>query len=349
MMKGRTGAAVQVVVGLVIVMCIYALSLWIIQRDQLVSDVNTLREPRMHVKVLDGYSTGHSLANRSWSTINQDSANFVSLKRSFNRRGGAQFSYSFWMQISNTTDENIGTRTILLRGDNTMYKWARQTSSSSSFPNVDSMTHTYTFSDVLVKCPRIRFGGSYGTFVVELNTLADPDAKVLITSNSAPTFDNKLVPMDQAERDPSLRYNALSLTRGRWAMYTFTFEDHVAINDFEDGIIVRFYLNDTLYHSQALRSSLRQNYGDLYLMPTISAPKGNSYMSTVASIEKNESNVMNGTLGNLSYFNYALSIQDVTSLYRNGPPTYPSRDMMSGASSQPLYLSEYNRLDVYNS
>ena len=351
MIQGRAGIAIQVAVGLVIVLCIYMLALWIIQRDQLVSDVNALREPRLQVKVLDGYSTGHALADRTWSTINQDAANFVSLKRSYNRRGGAQFSYSFWMQISKTTDDNVGERTILLRGDKDVYKWARMTSTDPGFTTVGNATKSETFSDLLVKSPRIRFGGSYGTFVVELNTLADPNAKIFIGSNAAPTFDGTLVPADKAAKDPTLRHNALALTRGKWAMYTFTFEDHVAINDFEDGIMVRFYLNDTLYHTQALRSSMRQNYGDLYLMPTISAPKQQGFMSSQAILAQNEaeqSSVLNGTIGNLSYFNYALSMRDVHSMFRNGPPTHPSKDMMSGASSQPLYLSEYNRLDVYN-
>lgn len=347
---GRTGIAIQVVVGIVIVICIYMLSLWIIQRDQLVSDVNTFREPRLHVKILDGYSTGHSLANRTWSTINQDAANFVSLKRSYNRRGGAQYSYSFWMKISKATDSNVGERTILLRGDKEIYKWARVTNTDRGFPSTTNSATTI-FNDVLVKSPRIRFGGSYGTFVIELNTLADPNAKIFIGNDAAPTFDGTLVKDERASADPSLRHNAMALTRGRWAMYTFTFEDHVAINDFEDGIMVRFYLNDTLYHTQAMRSSMRQNYGDLYLMPTISASVHDEFMTRSqinARKEAEESSVLDGTIGNLSYFNYALSINDVNNLFRNGPPTYPSKDMMSGATSQPVYLSEYNRLDVYN-
>jgi hypothetical protein len=340
-MDPKTMIALQVAAGLVVVLCIYMLSLWIIQRDQLVVDVNALRQPRLQVKVMQGYATGHAMSNRVWSTINQDAVNFMSLKRSFNRRGGAQFSYSFWMQLADTTPENVAGKTILLRGDKTMYAWTRQVATDATFQNIEEAA---TFKDVLVKCPRIRFGPSYDTLVVELNTLADPNVQVNILSDAQPAYDGKF---NTAETDPSMRYNALSLTKGKWALYTFSFEDHITVSDFESGIMVRFYLNDTLYHTARLPSALRQNYGDLHLMPTIanSLPSNSIAAKLTAA---SESTVVNGRVGNLNYFNYALSIADVGELYKSGPPSHPASDMMSGNNSDPLYLSEYNKLDIYN-
>lgn len=349
-MNERTALALQISAGLAVVLCIYMMSLWIIQRDQLVADVNSLRQPKMQVRVMDGYAQGYSMADRSWSTINQDAASFVSMKRSFNRRGGAQFSYSFWMQVSDTSADNVANRTLVLRGDKTQYAWVLETSNNANMTGTSFVQKP--FVDVLVKCPRIMFGPTYGTFAVELNTLTDPSARIDITSEQDPVHDGKLVP---GYADPSMRHNALSLTQGKWTMYTFTFEDHVAISDFESGIMVRFYMNDALYQTSMMPGALRQNFGDLFLLPTISsssaAPPPTAGTSSLREFIANENGptaVFNGSMGNLSYFNYALSLGDVAELFSNGYPKYPNKEMNSGSASDPVYLSEYNRLDIYN-
>ncbi len=342
-MDKSTRITLQIVAGLAVILCIYMLSLWIIQGDQLVTDVNSLRQPKLQVKIMDGYGSGLAVSDRNWSTVNQASANFLSLKRSFNRRGGAQYAYSFWMQLSDTSPANIANRTIVMRGDKNVYAWVAQ---SSPDPLFNTISGTTSFKDVMVKSPRIRFGPTFDSFVVELNTISNPNVQINITPEAEHTFDGERVTKSQAG-DPSMRHNALSLTKGKWAMYTFTFEDQVAISDFENGIMVRFYLNDTLYHTERLPGAMRQNYGDLFLLPTIARATTSTdvYNQVAATIPAGP---FQGNIGNLSYFNYSLSIADVGELFRNGPPRYPARDMISGVGSDPLYLSEYNRLDVYN-
>ena len=347
-MDQRTRIALQIAGGLVVVLCIYLLSLWVIGGDQLVPDVNTMRQPRLQVKIMDGFGMGNAMSDHSWSTINQDAKSFMSLKRSFNRRGGAQFSYSFWMQLTDTTPSNVAGRTILLRGDKNVYAWVEQTAADSTF---NTITTTTGHQDVLVKSPRIRFGPTYDSFVVELNTVNDPDVQIAFSPEVESTYDGELV---TKKGDPSLRHNALSLTKGKWSMYTFTFEDQVAISDFESGIMVRFYINDTLYQTTRLPGTMRQNYGDLFLFPSIptaastaAAASADVFHHAASTLPKTNP-YFNGSLGNLSYFNYALSIKDVGELFNYGPPRYPAKDMSSSVGSDPLYLSEYNRLDVYN-
>ena len=106
------------------------------------------------------------------------------------------------------------------------------------------------------------------------------------------------------------------------------------INDFEDGVIVRFYVNDFLYDIHRVRSALRLNNGDLHLFPSC----------TKSSVLKQ------ARIGNLAHYNYALSNLSVRDIYDAGPPRHLATDL-AGASSlgHPLYLSEQNKLDNANS
>jgi hypothetical protein len=54
------------------------------------------------------------------------------------------------------------------------------------------------------------------------------------------------------------------------------------------------------------------------------------------------------TVGNVTYHNYALSTVDCARIYNDGPPTYAAKNVAGGGMGEPLFLSEYNKLDIYN-
>jgi hypothetical protein len=316
------GTTLQVGAGLVVVVCLYWAALWILQRDQLVGGELEARPQRQSLLVLDGYAESATVSGRVWSTINPGASGYVPIKRSYNRRGGAQFSYAFWLQVNDTTPANVAGRTLLLRGDSRPYSWvqALQKPDATQGSEGDNPKHT-PVTDVLVKCPRIRFGDAFDNLVVEFNTLADPNAQMRIDSQPDPYT------------DATLRHNLLKLIPSKWVLMTFTFEDNVAISEFEDGIVVRFYLNDTLYQTSRTRSALRQNSGSVYVMPP----------------RNPDDPAMRGTrIADVRYANYAMQLDEVRKLYADGPPKTPAENSKSG-SGEPLYLSEYNKLDVYNS
>ena len=321
--------AVQIVVGIVLAILIYLLSLWILRKEQLVSQV-AAASAKQRVLILDGYAESTVVAGTQWSTVNPNAQNYVLLDRSHNRKGGAQFSFSIWVQIRDTS--SIKGQTIFMRGDSSKYKWSKTVGST--------IQKTDNFNDVLIKCPRVRFGSSFDEgLVVEFNTLQDPlGGSIEITPNPEP------IPVDQ-DPDPAfdhtMRQNIYNLIRDRWAMLTFTFEDGVAINEFENGIIFRFYLNDVLYKTQGVQGALRQNVGDIYLLPAVDE---NQLGYTVG---QGPGAIANTTVGNLTYFNYALGLAQVKDLFREGPPKNPATFGV-GPIGEPLYMSMYNKLDVYN-
>lgn len=319
-MNDTVAFALQIVIGIVIVLGVYRMSLWLLREDQLVANARRKRKDNMEIKVVDGWAMSSLAQNRSWNTVNPSGLNYAPIMRSYNRKGGAQFSYSFWLSLEDTSPQNVAGRDIIIRGDNRVYTYARTVTRQDSV--LPSATERITVSDLVVKCPRIRFGDSFDTIIVELNTLHNPDEKIVIAPNAAQSG------------DPTLRHNMLKLSQNKWALYTFTFEDNVAITDFEDGILVRFYMNDVQYHTARIRSTLRQNIGNLYLMPT----------------REGEEPIKNARIGDLIYYNFALGPQQVQEIFARGPPRYMAKDIMRNNSmlGDPLHLSEYNRLDIYN-
>jgi hypothetical protein len=329
-LSSRSKAALQIFAGVVAVVLVYLFSLWLLNKESLVVNPNTIRPPALSTTILDGYADATNLASTSWSTINPNAFNFVSLPRSYNRKGGAQFSYSLWIQLRDTSAPNVAGKTLFMRGDRTRYRWR----TAQFDPSTNSTTALQTYEDVMIKCPRVRFGKSFDELVVEFNTLADPSSSVTITPDveATPIGDGTGYKPSSADYDPSLRRNAVQLMQNRWALLTFVFEDSIAINDFEDGILVRFYLNDLLYKSLSSRSTLKQNAGDFVMTPLIGA---------------DETPIAGATLGNMAYYNYALGMPEVREIYQRGPPTKPAA-LQIGGLGEPLYLSEYNKLDVYN-
>ena len=319
----RTAAiAVQVVVGLLVVFAVYRMSLWIMRKDQLLVDERQNRKPQESTKVVDGFIDTPLITNRSFDTRNPHAKSYVRMPRSFNRKGGAQFSYSFWMFIDDTLPTNVRNRVILTRGDSDSYKYSRTTNQTDAVltlpPEVEVMNRP------LVKCPSIAFGDTYDSFVVTFNTLDNPDESVSITPS-------------RTAKDPTARHNVIKLIKHKWALLTFVFEDNVAINDFEDGIIVRFYINDIMYQVDKRNSTLRQNAGDLVLFPPPAAGGAQ------------DSGLKGARIGDLTYHNFALSGTSVRDIYNGGPPRHFATDLAGhNMLGDPLHLSIYNKLDVYN-
>lgn len=308
--------AVQVAIGVLIVYCIYRMSLWLLKKDELVINEKTSKNPKETYRIVNGYVHTTLATNRSWSTINPNARNYARIRRSYNRKGGAQYSYGFWLFLDDTTPENVGNKDLILRGDSSPYTYQKRMVYDDGLIK-DVVNQDIT--GIVVKAPRIRFGPTHDSFVVELNTLHNPDEKIRINPVAA-------------SEDSTLRHNVLKLMQHKWVMLTFTFEDNVAINDFEDGIVVRFFVNDLLYHTASIKSTLRPNNGDFYLLPSTQ-----------------ESSIKNGRIGDVFYYNYAVSHQMVKERFTKGPPKYPCTDLMGGDDmGDPLYLSEYNKLDIYN-
>jgi hypothetical protein len=170
-------------------------------------------------------------------------------------------------------------------------------------------------SDYLVKSPIVKFGDSANELIVEFNTTKNLNQRVVIDR----------VPSS----DETQRHNVFSLVPGKWMLMTFIFEDNRTYDNPEDGVIFTFYLNDILYHTSRVQGALRLNQGDLNILPN--------------------SAIQDGFMADLTYFNYALNVNDVRALVAAGFTNARYNEMESDPSfNQPLYLTQYNKLEINN-
>lgn len=300
----------QVAAGIAISLVIYWVSLLVMRTDKLVIDQRLTATFPTEVPIFNGYVDAASYSNKVFNTMNDASGSFLALPRSVNRKGGAQFTYSVWLYMGDVSDSNIKNKVLFTRGSMQPYKYVRA--------HPGAAINVRDAADLYVRCPMVRFGKDYREFVVEFNTADDPDTRVVMSS----VRDNT---------DSALRRNMASLTANYWVMATFVFEDNMPINDFESGIVVRFYLNDTLFQVSRVRGTLRQNNGALHVLP----------------LRQGEMPMQGVRLANFSYFNYAMGDEDVRARYMRGPSKSAHSDPAS-RFGVPLYLSAANKAEITN-
>lgn len=171
---------------------------------------------------------------------------------------------------------------------------------------------TMVFNDYVTMSPMISFGKERLDFTVDFNT----------TNNIKETMYAKRIESD----DSVFRQNLLNVLDTNWVMLTFTFEDDIPINEFERGIRICMFVNDLLYTTHMFHGALKLSSGNLYFFPE-SAPDGVK-------------------LSTIRYFNYAIGVDEVKTIYRKAPNTNAASIAKQTYSS--INLSDGNILDYYN-
>ena len=297
------GKIIQVVLGLIIVALVYWLAIWILNSDTLSANNPFDTTIKKQIAIIDGYADSSQVAGNVYNTVVPFATNSLALIPSPNIKGGAQFTYMVWINIG-TNDNSQAGKTIFLRGDAKKYDYI----STDKYTNI-----TNNVTDYVAFCPMLQFGINNMDFRVRFNTANNINQELYV---STVTNDNDMY-----------RRNILSLFAKKWFLVTIVFEDNIPINDFENGLSVKFYINEQLYTSATYPDMLKQNNGDFYLFPEGALNK-----------------VM---VSNMIYFNYALGPKEIANFYMQGPSS-TSVSSVSSSFIMPVMLSDKNRLDIYN-
>lgn len=248
--SSMTAVLVQVLIGLVVSYLLYLLSLHFLRVDVMrITKAFDPNSSKQETRVFDGYLETSNLVGRRHNTVNPSGTGYMPIQPSVNRKGGAQFSYSFWLYVGQP-DATVN-QCIFLRGDPNTY----------SFSVHDARTNlTRSMNTRVAYCPMVAFGTNPMELVVSFNTVDNIDETMVIRR--------------QRHEDDMQRKNMMSMLSKAWFLVTVVFEDNIPINDFENGGSVRVYLNDTLYESKTYLSTLKQNRGDLCFFPDGQAVPG---------------------------------------------------------------------------
>lgn len=306
----------QVNAALAIGMVMQGLISWFtIESDMRTSDHIDSKQSTYIVK---GTINAQSGANTSYTSYDKTSNNYRHLPKSVNRFGGAQFSVSLWLYIKGSvSDDQVRGKTLFMRGDKVkyapMFSADGETAKQAYFANVKDD------KDYAIVCPRIHFP-----------TGKNCSNKLLIDLNT----DRQLIQRFQIgsdEIDLDLRKNLLSAAPNSWTMLTVTVEDAYDLSNFEKGIRVRVFVQDTLYTEQTAPGSLRLNTGPAHVLP------GN---------DKETSGIANAFMSDIVWHNWALSPAEVSRLYSMGFNSERAEDDVTTARQ--LHLNTRMKIDVSN-
>jgi hypothetical protein len=245
--------ALQIVIGLIIIMIVYLVVLNTMDFDSIVTVPDLLAKQRDEITIVKGIAKASELKRR-YNTVFPFRMNYVPFMKmtdSVNGRAGRQFTYQFWMKIQDTNVEAFKDLVVLLKGDNRKYQIGYYDYENPTHPLMKEYT---TDPDYMIKCPLIRFKGSHRNLVVEFNTSYRPNEEVQIN----------LATNAEAER-----INPLSMLALDWSLLTFVFQE----DPNRGGIKFTFYVNDKAVLSPTFNGFLKSNDGDLYLFPNLDTTK----------------------------------------------------------------------------
>lgn len=293
----------EIVAGFLVTVLIYNGFLWSLQTDQILASTNT-----NSTKIISGFIESSAIVQKKFNCSVPSIAGYVNVSPSINMTGGSQFSYSLWVYVGNPLAA-VG-QTIFVKGDAAAYRFNINDNITN---NVVNMNERVAF------CPELSFGKGRMCFDLSFNTLHNVRETLSVENIKS--------------EDSVLRHNLPGMYTSRWVMLTMTFEDSKPIDDFENGLLVRFYLDDVMYVSKQYSTAIKQNQGNLHMFPDGTA-------------------IPNCKIADLTYHNHALSSSFIASLVSEGPSTQNAHvevDVATTTStSTRVQLSDYNRIDMYN-
>ena len=306
-----TSNLIQILAGIVLTYVIYIVSLYTIRADKLATEQLKSVVGKQEVQIIRGVLSASDVAegskDNSWNTTIPFMKNYLPIAPSVNTRGGAQFSYAFWMYVGNPND--AVNRVLFLKGDKKKYRYSRQPYLSGEPQNKQIVR------DHAIFCPMFKFGSEPMEFDIRFNTHHDIQESMKIRRVQ--------------DEDSLKRHNLSGLFPKTWFHVTIVFEDNVPVDDFERGLLVRCYLNNTMYQMERYSTTLKQNRGNFYLFP--------------------ESEAINGLqISRLSYFNYALTEEEIRIRVSDRPDPKVVSSSAAEAVKHSFETGVRNHFDEYN-
>ena len=319
---------IQIVAGLVIVYVYYVISLFVMTTDNLSTNTTLTQAFKRETVILNGIIDATSHKKVVYNTLNPGGAGaYIDIRSSINRMGGTQFTYSFWLYVEDMSamyhrktkfcyDATRGDMyPLFIKGSDQCYEYTRQFQDQKE----EQFTGRWTM------CPLVAIG--------DIKT-----KELLIYFNTLEQIDN-VISIRKANlnwNDDTTRKNLPSIVEGRWVMYTFVFVDYVPLDDFANGIVVKTYVNDTLYQMNKVPGTLKENTGNFTILPD-GAPGSDTTNGKHTNL----------LMSSFSYFNYAMSDVEVLQRFAKGVSEKDNFDVTKKKFDK-LNLSAYNKLDLYN-
>lgn len=257
----------------------------------------------------------------TYNTQDQKSPNYLNISPSINQNGGSEYTYNFWLyrdvdEIARTISTPY--KTLLLKGVNQLVNYNWNTSGNCLANPINNNGIGY----ILVKNPLIRISQNGDSIVVEYNTITNVDA---INSDGIPLKQNNICNSGNPDANMLGIYdlNKNTSLNKTFMMITVVMQEVSASTNILSKNITncKMYLNSTLvldrnvsspYDNTTGSTAMRNNKGSLYVNPIVYKQSTTNNLNDAVS----DKNIL--LMADLKYFNYALDVSDIESLYNKG-------------------------------
>jgi hypothetical protein len=320
------GKAIQVVLAVMITIILFVIGFAIFNMEQ-IKAVQESNKQKLRVDIFKGIKDFALAHNEAYNTNDESSPLYKALSLSVNQQAGAEFTYNFWLYVNdyNTVFGAQGTNTgvevktdggiqatdmiLLLRGDKTLYSYKDICNSS-------------TKQDVMVKCPLIKMADGGNILVVEFNTVSGPDAVHEQARNTCSDISQDRIAMNKHRLAVSDLRSKTNLT-DKWFMVTVIIQDtnpkdplpirnKARCRIFINGVMeLDRYVDGALASNDTHPQVVLQNKGNLYVNQQITGLSG----SATTTKQVTSSDTQKLYMADLAYFNYALSPDEIRSMF----------------------------------
>lgn len=314
---------VQVLIALVIVIVLFVIAFYIYNREYITA-IQTASQLRKRVDIFKGIKDLKYNKNELYDTYDKTHPTYKDLQISVNQKGGAEFTYNFWMYKDNTinltrdalpikTDQGLRTDDIvlLLKGIKKTYNYRGLCGTPKT--------------DVLVKCPLIKLQSDLDVMTVEINTVSSPDSVHEMSRNTCSDASKDWKKMNSH----ILAIEGLSKPNfdKKWFMVTVVMQDVTPVDPlpFRNRVRIMIYVNGVIELDRYVdgrlssvaddASIIRQNMAPLYVAPTLKVDRNGTEVTIELPASIPEKSLY---MADLSYHNYALPIEEIKALHKGG-------------------------------
>lgn len=325
------GTTFQIIIAVALVILLFAVGFAVYNLETMRAIQDAGKQKR-RVDIFTGVKDLPSNGEESYNTRDNAVATYKDLSLSVNQGAGAEFTYNFWLYIDHETlgignakpdkmstiqktdkglvATDLDDIVLLLRGNKTprVYK------------NICGADKT----DIMTKSPLIKLERNADVLTVEFNTVDAPDLTHESSRNTCKDNSTNWLTMNNHKLAVSGLRAKPNLVK-KWFMVTVMIQDTTPV----DPLPLRNKIRTTIYVNGVLElerytdgrlvnqmtddhpTVLLQNSGHLYLYPEIK----NAAQELMTKRPESSKGLM---MANLSYFNYALTPEEIASLFQGG-------------------------------
>ena len=382
---------IQVVLGLFLILLMAFIAYSIFDREY-INSISLFNTNKKETKIFTGIYP-YSKPMIKIETFNRADPYYYDLNPSVNQNGGAEYSYNFWVYFNikdaqtniEKTNPNGGSDLTATNADHKyivlFYKGVKQLIPYKQF-DYSCDTYKSDGSDdklqkkyLLVKNPLVKINNNGTDIIIEYNNLNTPDtfnssAVKLSCSSISDIYESNKNKLGIKNIDTKM-YNKM------YNMITIVLQESPSNEEalFTNRTNCKVYFNGSLISDRStyntdiitedstdkISTVMKKNMGNLYINPAKNFENENTdYIKEVKDIIDTDEVTKDAPLkmANLSYFNYALDIDEIYKLYNKGfskeladilvkhDSTIKNNTLIGSKINFDIYNSDNNKLPV---